>query len=577
MVGAFLYLTVCSAKNRIRRRLQRLREPRYFIGLIVGVLYFYFALFRRSGSARVTSSGATQSALHLVAGPVQFVGSMFLLVLALGAWTLPGTGRPIAFSRPEVQFLFTAPVTRRGLLHYKLLRSQLGVFFGAAVATLIMRPGSAAQGWTFMIGLWLLLMVVRLHLMGVSLRRNSLAEHGRSGFVRQWLPVSCVVGVVGVLATAAARGWPALAAASSAGSVFTELQRLATSGIVGLVLWPFRALARLPLSVSPAAFWRELPPVLVLLAGNYVWVMRSDAAFEEASADHAEQRAQTRSAPRPVARGTVSAPFRLAPDGPPEAAILWKNLILLGRYVSMRTLLRVLPLLVVLMLIARNLAGAGGIVAFLAALCVPLAAMTILFGPQMLRNDLRQDLANLAMIKAWPIRGAALIRGEVLAPTLVVSLSAWLFILAGAVLAGRLPIGSGVVAIVVLDRVSFATAAAIIAPALILSQTVIHNALAVLFPAWVTVGASRARGIDAMGQRLLMLAGITLMLTITVIPGAVAAWAVALIGFWLLGTQLIVLPALMVALVVAAECWLATELLGRVFDRTDISSVDAVE
>jgi MFS family permease len=211
--------------------------------------------------------------------------------------------------------------------------------------------------------------------------------------------------------------------------------------------------------------------------------------------------------------------------------------------------------------------------------------MTILFGPQMLRNDLRQDLANLALIKAWPIRGAAIVRGEVLAPTLVASLFTWLFILVGAVLAGRLPgrpgtaatIMSNGAAFIVPNLVSIAAAAAIIAPALILSQTVIQNALAVLFPAWVTVGASRARGIDAIGQRLLMLAGITLALIVTVIPGAVAAGAVVLIGSWLLGTRLIVLPAVMVALVVLAECWLATEVLGRVFDRTDVSSVDGVE
>ncbi|MCK7478232.1 MAG: hypothetical protein M0C28_13115 [Candidatus Moduliflexus flocculans] len=44
-------------------------------------------------------------------------------------------------------------------------------------------------------------------------------------------------------------------------------------------------------------------------------------------------------------------------DGPPETAILWKNLILVGRYVSLRTLLRLLPLIVVFGVVAR---GQGG-------------------------------------------------------------------------------------------------------------------------------------------------------------------------------------------------------------------------
>jgi hypothetical protein len=43
------------------------------------------------------------------------------------------------------------------------------------------------------------------------------------------------------------------------------------------------------------------------------------------------------------------------------------------------------------------------------------------------------------------------------------------------------------------------------------------------------------------------------------------------------GTIVILLPALLVALVVAGECWLAIEGLGRVLDRTDPSAVDAAE
>ena len=44
---------------------------------------------------------------------------------------------PIEFSRAEVQFFFQAPISRRQLLHYKLLRSQLALIFGTAFATII--------------------------------------------------------------------------------------------------------------------------------------------------------------------------------------------------------------------------------------------------------------------------------------------------------------------------------------------------------------------------------------------------------------------------------------------------------
>ena len=103
-------------------------------------------------------------------------------------------------------------------------------------------------------------------------------------------------------------------------------------------------------------------------------------------------------------KGAAATPFTLAPDGPPETAILWKNLILVGRYVSLRTLLRLLPLVVVLGVVARANAG-GGVAAFAGAMALPLAAMAVLLGPQMMRNDLRQDLARLPLLKTWPVRG----------------------------------------------------------------------------------------------------------------------------------------------------------------------------
>jgi hypothetical protein len=124
---------------------------------------------------------------------------------------------------------------------------------------------------------------------------------------------------------------------------------------------------------------------------------------------------------------------------------------------------------------------------------------------------------------------------------------------------------------------SYAIAAALLAPAIILSQMVVQNGVAVLFPAWVTVGGSRARGIDAMGQRLLMMAGILLTLAVSLLPGAVIAALVTLLIYWLTGTVLIVLPAFIVAMVVAGECWLAIEGLGRVLDRTDVSAIDVAE
>jgi len=132
--------------------------------------------------------------------------------------------------------------------------------------------------------------------MGVALRRLSLASHGARGVARQWLPLVVVVGAVGVLAKAIVDAWPVLAALTAGDAILAELQRRAGQGAVSVVLWPFQALVGLPAASSPAAFWSALPAALALLAVNYVWVLRSDAAFEEASAEHAERQAAARPA-----------------------------------------------------------------------------------------------------------------------------------------------------------------------------------------------------------------------------------------------------------------------------------------
>lgn len=581
MVATFVYLTVCSIRNRLRVRLRRLREPRYLIGTIVGILYiYYFAFARGFGSRSSDRSGppAMASLLARGSGPVQVVGSLAGLLLAALAWVLPGSRRPIEFSRPEVQFLFQAPLSRRQLLHYKLLRSQLGLLFGSVVVTLIFRPSTLASGWTLLAGTWLLLMISRLYSIGVALSRASLVQHGKSGLVRQWLPLGIVIGAIGVIAGTIALDWAQLAESPTARAAFDRLQETIGSGVAGVVLWPFRAIVRLPLADSTAEFLETLPVVVAILVVLYLWVLRSDAAFEEASADHAEKRARGPLVRTPSKPKVTVTPFKLALEGRAETAVMWKNLIMMGRYFSLKMLFRLAPLVVVFAIGVGRGGGRGGTAMMLVVMCTALAVFTILLGPQVIRNDLRSDLANLAVLRTWPVRGATLVRGELLAPAAVLSAIVWLFIVGGAVLLGSIPSAHATTgAAIIADRVSYAVAAMLAAPPLILSQLVIQNAIVVLFPAWAVVGTSRARGIDALGQRLLTMAGMLLSLVATLLPAVIAAGLVAFAIYALTHTIAVVIPALVLALVMIVECALATEWLGRVLDRTDVGAIEPSE
>src|SRR5207237_565569 len=128
---------------------------------------------------------------------------------------------------------------------------------------------------------------------------------------------------------------------------------------------------------------------------------------------------------------------------------------------------------------------AGGLLTALAILCLFGTVMTILIGPMMARNDLRQDLGILAVLKTWPITGATLLRGEVLAPMAMLTAIVWLLILGALTLSGQIPVGGSVQSTVMLNRVSYALAAMLAAPALILAQLVVQNGIAIAFPAWI--------------------------------------------------------------------------------------------
>ena len=141
----------------------------------------------------------------------------------------------------------------------------------------------------------------------------------------------------------------------------------------------------------------------------------------------------------------------------------------------------------------------------------------MLFGPQLMRLDLRGDLQHLDVLKTWPVRAGSVIRGEILWPAGVVVATVWVGVACAALFAGT-----------AFPRLSetwrwvLAVSGIVAAPALVAPQYIVHNAVAIFFPAWVPAGMQQPRGIDAMGQRLIMMAGVVCSLLLFALPGAIA-------------------------------------------------------
>jgi hypothetical protein len=113
MLKAGLYIIACSARNRVLRRIRRLREPRYLLGALAGLGYFYFAIFTRTRGRHIAETarrgGAAPTALALLGPSAPALAGMALLVLAAVSWTYPIGSRLLSFSQAEKQLLLLHP------------------------------------------------------------------------------------------------------------------------------------------------------------------------------------------------------------------------------------------------------------------------------------------------------------------------------------------------------------------------------------------------------------------------------------------------------------------------------------
>ena len=87
-VGALAFLVRRTFLNAVRRRLSRLKEPRYLVATCIGAAYFYFyfvrALLPRSG--RGWTASRSQAMPLELRSLLLLGGSIVLAVLATQAW-----------------------------------------------------------------------------------------------------------------------------------------------------------------------------------------------------------------------------------------------------------------------------------------------------------------------------------------------------------------------------------------------------------------------------------------------------------------------------------------------------------
>jgi ABC-2 type transport system permease protein len=564
VINALLYLTGAMIRNRLAFQARRLRQPRYAIALALGVGYFWLILLRPS-----VQQGRAPASLWT---NFETVAALGILLLMLGGWVFSGERMALAFTGAEVQFLFPAPLTRRGLIIYKLFRAQLVILFNAVIWVFVLRrSGSVLVAPLRFLGTWMLFTNLSLHRLGAALVRTSLVEHGRAG-IRRHLPAIVLGGASATAAVLILRdAVPAIRAATGASEVARAIEMTAESPAARALLFLPHVVVAPSFAQTSSEWLRAAAAALVMLLAQALWVIRSDVAFEEAAVQASAERARRldawrrRSArPRSGMRKKVKRTIPLAPTGAAAGAIVWKNTLLLMRTGRVGSIIGLAIMAVVLSLPAVESGGFDG--RFIAVAALAMAGLLIVLGSRVLQNDFRQDADHLAILKTLPLPSDQLVGAEVVSSALPISALQMALVL----IAYVATLGDADLPVDLAMRTWLLFLSPLVLVSVNMTTVTIQNGAALLFPGWIRVTPVVGGGVEAMGQGILATGMLMLTFVVALLPAAAVS-----AGLWwaLSGVPNVWIAALLLAAaVLLGETWWAIRGLGRRFERLEPGS-----
>jgi ABC-2 type transport system permease protein len=579
LVRAGAFLVAASARNRVRVAIRKLREPRYLVGAAAVALYLWSLFFRSTLHGKPDPDlAAMQDARGLMRLGVELAATFGGALAVFVAWTTGPDRLSFSFSEAEATWLLSGPVSRRGVVRYKVCVGLLRTLFSAVLATLIFRRGVAASPLALVLGTWLGFSVLWLNGAAASLVRTRWKQASVS--VSRRVVVGSLLLGLGVLtalsALKEAGPLPSFDAADyhqlTAG--LTPWLRLAVEAPA--IRWAFIPGGAFAASVLAKSLSQALGPLAVLALLDLVllgWVLRLDVPLEEAVLASAERRSrlEARRRRRGVPMPTLSRAPVLRASGAPELALSWKNWLALRRVYGAR-----LGLLLVVVGLgfgsavwgAFHRSGLGADLRGFGAACVAaLAALLVLIGPFLYRTDLRSDMRRLDILRTLPLSGLQVVRGELVAPAAMLAATQ----VALLVFAFGLSADMRIPGFPLATRLALTAGAVLLLPAMTVAMLVVQNAAALVFSSLLVDDEEQApRGVEAAGTRLLNLGASLLLLLVGFVPGAILGLAVgAVAGYAGLGPLAYTLGCAATAAVLLGEVLLALKWMGLGLDRLD--------
>ena len=261
MLRASLYITLCTAKNRLLVRLRRLREPRYLICAIAGAAYMYFAVFMRIGAGRRTRRGSGEApdvlarsvrTLAPAAGGVGAAGAgrgRLGLAGAQHAVRLFRGGDPSSFSGTGDAPGAVDPSAGAVAVQDPVRRGRPGVRDQPQPDR---RAGGRVERGRLLrvVAFWIVFVTFRVYFAGVTLARARLTSADARSRWTAWPPIVAIAAAVAIVGVPVGRSLldPPL---ESLGDLMPRIAEATASGLPHLVLWPFVTLMQAAVRRSP--------------------------------------------------------------------------------------------------------------------------------------------------------------------------------------------------------------------------------------------------------------------------------------------------------------------------------------
>jgi len=419
VISVYARLWWWSLRGRVRRTARLLKQPKYAVGMVVGVGYFGWLFLRPMlmGDAHIefgAFSDVGQRGIHLL---VALVGASYVY----GTWLFSPVRDALKLRSSEMHFFLPAPISRRSVVTYALLKRVPAIVLTSLFLGLMVTGGGGGVLTRLGHAVFLFAMFALWDLHGKTrdlIRGGARTSSPMRVAVLAWQGVLAVYAAL--IVTAIVRASQGLMDAvllrdEPGPPLLTRIAEVLDGSLLTELLTPFLTLTGGRFYPEPGAAALSWLLDLVVFAGLLTAALSVPVRFEKAAEGSKSERKAARKRKGLSASRRSLRPFPLRETVPPEVALFWKDIMVITRIPLVRLAAGWLAVLVVAVGVGgwlgvpQKVGRAVGFFLMMGSAWVPMLSGMVW------TNGFRRDLAYLDTLRTWPVTGHRMVLGQSLA------------------------------------------------------------------------------------------------------------------------------------------------------------------